>query len=89
MFQIVHTKLKAQGEGFEGFSLSKNKTLCRHRRNVAEITPRYIGNRPRYGSGRTTAPPRPRWGRFDEQMVETRNVAGRPAASREISVFMI
>ena len=42
MFQIVHAKLKAQREGFEGFSPNKNKTLCRHWRNIAEITPRYM-----------------------------------------------
>lgn len=42
MFQIAHTKLKAQSEGFEGFSRNKNKTLRRPWRDVAEITPGYV-----------------------------------------------
>lgn len=42
MIHIVHAKLKAHREGFEAFSLNKNKTLRRHWRNVAEITLRYV-----------------------------------------------
>lgn len=54
MIHSVHAKLKAQREGFEGFSLNKNKTLRRRWRNVAEITLSYVKEL-RYVSGGTTA----------------------------------
>lgn len=85
MIHSVHAKLKAQREGFEGFSLNKNKTLRRRWRNVAEIT--QLCERAEICEQRNNSP---RWGRFNEQMEEMKNVAGRQPASWEISgVFVI